>query len=90
MNKASETRPSLLSKEGFKGFLSAFKIKQYSTRDWGVWCLSSIASDLKYVIGGALFYVWNTLPLVVTSTIKSIGVKVAALAVACFEVFVVS
>ncbi len=90
MDNDSVARPSMLSKEGFKGFLSAFKIKHYSTRDWGVWCLSSIMSDLKYVIGGALFYVWSALPLALTSFIKSVGVKVAALCVACFEVFIAS
>lgn len=85
-----EIKPKLFSLAWFRTLGEAFKFKKYGPKEWGIWCLSSIFSDLKYVIGGVLFYLWGLLPVAVSNVIKSIAFKVAAVCVATVEIIAAS
>ena len=84
----ADVKPRLFSRQGIKALGEAFNFKKYGPKEWGVWCLSSLFSDLKYVLAGVGIYLWGMLPATVANVIKSVAFKIAAVVVATFEIVV--
>lgn len=81
----SNTKVRWFSREGFSALRDAFRLSKYGPKEWGIWALSSAASDAKYVIGAAGYYLWGLLPTGVSSVIKSVAFKVSAVCIATVE-----
>lgn len=82
--QASKKKPGFMSKEWFLDILRALLMWRYSAREWGIFNLSSLFTDIKWVsilVGSG---VWSKTAAIMF--FKNLWLKLIAFVTAIFEV----
>lgn len=85
MHESKSQKPKFFSKEGFKHFISAFNVKQYSPRDWAIWSLSSVATYVNVAVMAGLKMLYSMVPAGIKIAGKNLAVKVWVTLVTTFN-----